>query len=141
MKIAIGCDPNAAELKQELKAFISGLGHECVDFGGDDPIYANTAVRLAKAVAAGECDRGVLICGTGIGVSIAANKVPGIRCALCTDSLQAEMTRRHNDANMMALGAGVTGPNLARRMLELFLNTEFEGGRHARRVALLDAIH
>ena len=91
-------------------------------------------------MADGTCDKGVVICTTGIGVSIAANKVPGIRCALCTDSLQAEMTRRHNDANMMALGAGVTGPNLARRMLELFLNTEFEGGRHARRVALLDAI-
>ena len=104
---------------------------------------SSTATLLgfpARAVADGTCDRGVVICTTGIGVSIAANKVPGIRCALCTDSLQAEMTRRHNDANVLALGAGITGPNLAKRMLELFLNTEFEGGRHARRVALLDAI-
>ena len=83
---------------------------------------------------------GILICGSGIGVSMAANKVGGVRCALCTDCLQAEMTRRHNDANMMALGAGITGGNLAKRMVEIFLNTEFEGGRHARRVALLDAI-
>ena len=103
----------------------------------DYPVFAEKA---ARAVADGTCDRGVVICTTGIGVSIAANKVPGIRCALCTDSLQAEMTRRHNDANVLALGAGITGPNLAKRMLELFLNTEFEGGRHARRVALLDAI-
>ena len=97
-------------------------------------------VGSLHAVADGTCDRGVVICTTGIGVSIAANKVPGIRCALCTDSLQAEMTRRHNDANMMALGAGITGGNLAKRMVEIFLHTEFEGGRHARRVALLDAI-
>ena len=98
------------------------------------------ALLAARAVADGACDKGIVICTTGIGVSIAANKVKGIRCALCTDSLQAEMTRRHNDANMMALGAGITGGNLAKRMVEIFLNTEFEGGRHARRVALLDAI-
>ena len=134
MKIAIGCDPNAAEMKQELKAFITGLGHECVDFGGDDPIYANTAVRLARAVAAGECDRGVLICGTGIGVSIAANKVKGIRCALCSEPLSAEMTRRHNDANMLAMGGGLIGNNMADCIVEAFLNTPFEGGRHQRRV-------
>ena len=91
-------------------------------------------------MAGGECDRGIVICTTGIGVSMAANKVGGIRCALCTDSLQAEMTRRHNNANVIALGAGVTGPNLAKRMVEIFLNTEFEGGRHARRVGLVDAI-
>ena len=103
----------------------------------DYPVFAD---RAARAVAAGECDKGIVICTTGIGVSIAANKVKGIRCALCTDSLQAEMTRRHNDANMMALGAGITGGNLAKRMVEIFLHTEFEGGRHARRVALLDAI-
>ena len=82
----------------------------------------------------------VSVCSTGIGISMAANKVGGIRCALCTDSLQAEMTRRHNNANVIALGAGVTGPNLAKRMVEIFLNTEFEGGRHARRVGLVDAI-
>ena len=83
----------------------------------------------------GACEKGIVICTTGIGISIAANKVKGIRCAHCTDSLSAEMTRRHNDANVLALGAGITGPNLAKRIVEVFLNTEFEGGRHARRVA------
>ena len=144
MKIAIGCDHGGYLLKQDLLIWMEENDIEYEDFGCfstesvDYPVFAEKA---ARAVADGTCDKGVVICTTGIGVSIAANKVPGIRCALCTDSLQAEMTRRHNDANMMALGAGVTGPNLARRMLELFLNTEFEGGRHARRVALLDAIH
>ena len=144
MKIAIACDHGGSLLKQELLIWMEDNDIEYEDFGCfstesvDYPVFAEKA---ARAVADGTCDKGVVICTTGIGVSIAANKVPGIRCALCTDSLQAEMTRRHNDANMMALGAGVTGPNLAKRMLELFLNTEFEGGRHARRVALLDAIH
>ena len=144
MKIAIACDHGGYLLKQDLLICMEENDIEYEDFGCfstesvDYPVFAEKA---ARAVADGTCDKGVVICTTGIGVSIAANKVPGIRCALCTDSLQAEMTRRHNDANMMALGAGVTGPNLAKRMLELFLNTEFEGGRHARRVALLDAIH
>ena len=142
--IAIGCDHGGYELKQKILAHLRDRGLAYKDFGCDStasvdyPVYGKA---VARAVAAGECEKGIVICSTGIGISIAANKVPGIRCALCTDSLQAEMTRRHNDANMMALGAGVTGPNLAKRMLELFLNTEFEGGRHARRVALLDAIH
>ena len=90
--------------------------------------------NAARAVAEGTCDRGIVICTTGIGISIAANKIKGIRCAHCADCLQAEMTRRHNDANMMAIGAGFTGPNMAERMVEVFLSTEFEGGRHARRV-------
>ena len=143
MKIAIGCDHGGYLLKQDLLIWMEENDIEYEDFGCfstesvDYPVFAEKA---ARAVADGTCDRGVVICTTGIGVSIAANKVPGIRCALCTDSLQAEMTRRHNDANVLALGAGITGPNLAKRMLELFLNTEFEGGRHARRVALLDAI-
>ena len=143
MKIAIGCDHGGYLLKQDILIWLEENDYEFEDFGCyntesvDYPVFAEKA---ARAVADGTCDRGVVICTTGIGVSIAANKVPGIRCALCTDSLQAEMTRRHNDANMLALGAGITGPNLAKRMLELFLNTEFEGGRHARRVALLDAI-
>lgn len=143
MKIAIACDHGGYLLKQDLLIWMEENDIEYEDFGCfstegvDYPVFAEKA---ARAVAGGTCDRGVVICTTGIGVSIAANKVPGIRCALCTDSLQAEMTRRHNDANVLALGAGITGPNLAKRMLELFLNTEFEGGRHARRVALLDAI-
>ena len=132
MKIALGCDHGGYELKQHIIKVLEKLGHEVEDFGCyslESCDYPDFGAAAARAVAEGKCDRGIVICTTGIGVSIAANKVPGIRCALCTDSLQAEMTRRHNDANMMALGAGVTGPNLAKRMLELFLNTEFEGGK------------
>ena len=143
MKIAIACDHGGYLLKQDILIWLEENNIDYEDFGCystesvDYPVFAE---RAARAVAAGECDKGIVICTTGVGVSIAANKVKGIRCALCTDSLQAEMTRRHNDANMMALGAGITGGNLAKRMVEIFLHTEFEGGRHARRVALLDAI-
>ena len=141
--IAIGCDHGGYELKQKILAHLRQRGLEYRGFGCDStasvdyPVYGKA---VAHAVASGKCEKGIVICSTGIGISIAANKVKGIRCALCTDSLQAEMTRRHNDANMMALGAGITGGNLAKRMVEIFLHTEFEGGRHARRVALLDAI-
>lgn len=143
MKIAIGNDHAAVALKNEIAQHLRDLGHEVVNFGTDTndsvdyPVYG---FKVANAVASGECELGVAICGTGIGISMAANKVKGIRCALCTDSLQAEMTRRHNDANVLALGAGITGPNLAKRIVEVFLNTEFEGGRHARRVGQLDSI-
>ena len=143
MKIAIASDHGGYLLKQDILIWLEEHDIDYEDFGCystesvDYPVFAEKA---ARAVADGACDKGIVICTTGIGVSIAANKVKGIRCALCTDSLQAEMTRRHNDANMMALGAGITGGNLAKRMVEIFLNTEFEGGRHARRVALLDAI-
>ena len=143
MKIALGCDHGGYELKEFIKTVLDRLGHTYEDFGcfsTESCDYPDFGAAAARAVADGACERGIVICTTGIGVSIAANKVKGIRCALCTDSLQAEMTRRHNDANMMALGAGITGGNLAKRMVEIFLNTEFEGGRHARRVALLDAI-
>lgn len=141
--IAIGCDHGGFALKQEVMRHLDELGLAYKDFGTyseescDYPIYGEA---VARAVAAGECERGILICGTGIGISISANKVKGIRAALCGDCYSAEMTRRHNDANVLALGAGITGPNLAKRMVEVFLNTEFEGGRHARRVAQLDAI-
>ena len=143
MKISLGCDHGGYALKEHIKAYLESKGHEVTDCGTystdscDYPIFGEAAARKVQS---GECERGIVICTTGIGISIAANKVHGVRCALCTDSLQAEMTRRHNDANMMALGAGITGGNLAKRMVEIFLNTEFEGGRHARRVALLDAI-
>ena len=143
MKISLGCDHGGYALKCKIKEHLESRGYECVDFGChslESCDYPDFGEAAARAVAAGDCPRGIVICTTGIGVSIAANKVKGIRCALCTDSLQAEMTRRHNDANMMALGAGITGGNLAKRMVEIFLHTEFEGGRHARRVALLDAI-
>ncbi len=143
MKIAIGCDHGGYLLKQDILIWMEENDIDYEDFGCysresvDYPIYGE---KVARAVAAGECDKGIVICTTGIGISIAANKVKGIRCAHCADPLSAEMTRRHNDANVLALGAGMIGPNLAKRMVEVFLNTEFEGGRHARRVAQLDAI-
>ncbi|MBQ6248721.1 MAG: ribose 5-phosphate isomerase B [Oscillospiraceae bacterium] len=143
MKIAIGCDHGGYLLKQDLLIWMEENDIEYEDFGCfsmdsvDYPVYGE---KVARAVASGAYDRGIVICTTGIGISIAANKVKGIRCAHCADPLSAEMTRRHNDANVIALGAGMIGPNLARRMVEVFLNTPFEGGRHARRVGQLDAI-
>ena len=127
-------------MKEHIKAYLAAKGITCQDFGTDStescdyPAFGKAA---AQAVASGQCEWGIVICTTGIGISIAANKVRGIRCALCTDPLMAEMCRRHNDANMLALGAGIVGPNLAERIVEAFLTTEFEGGRHARRVGLI----
>lgn len=141
--IAIGCDHGGYELKQKILAHLRQRGLEYRDFGCDStasvdyPVYGKA---VAHAVASGECEKGIVICSTGIGISIAANKVQGIRCAHCADSLEAEMTRRHNDANMLAIGAGFTGKNLAERMVEVFLSTDFEGGRHERRVNKLNAI-
>ena len=143
MKIALGSDHGGYALKCDIIKLLEKLGHEAVDFGcysTESCDYPDFGEAAARAVASGECERGIVICTTGIGISIAANKVKGIRCAHCADSLEAEMTRRHNDANMMAIGAGFTGKNLAERMVEVFLTTEFEGGRHARRVNKLDAI-
>lgn len=143
MKIALGSDHGGYALKCDIIKLLEKLGHEAVDFGcysTDSCDYPDFGEAAARAVASGQCERGIVICTTGIGISIAANKVKGIRCAHCADSLEAEMTRRHNDANMMAIGAGFTGKNLAERMVEVFLSTEFEGGRHARRVNKLDAI-
>ena len=143
MKIAIGCDHGGYELKEHLVAFLKEKGYEVKDCGTyskescDYPVFGEAA---ARAVASGECERGIVVCTTGIGISIAANKVKGIRCAHVCDSLCAEMCRRHNDANMLALGAGITGFNLAERCVEVFLTTPFEAGRHARRVAEMDAI-
>ena len=138
--IAIGCDHGGFALKQEVMRHLDELGLAYKDFGTyseescDYPIYGEA---VARAVAGGEYERGILICSTGIGISIAANKVQGIRCAHCADSLEAEMTRRHNDANMLAIGAGFTGKNLAERMVDVFLSTEFDGGRHTKRVELM----
>ncbi len=143
MKIALGCDHGGYALKCDIIKLLEKLGHEVVDFGchsTESCDYPDFGEAAARAVASGQCDRGIVICTTGIGISIAANKVKGIRCAHCADSLEAEMTRRHNDANMMAIGAGFTGKNLAERMGEVFLSTDFEGGRHARRVDKLNAI-
>ena len=142
--IALAADHGGFELKEAVKAHLEELGLEYIDFGThstDSVDYPDMAVPACDAVVSGQCEKALLFCGTGVGISMAANKIKGIRACCCSDSFSCEYTRRHNDANMMALGAGVTGPNLAKRMLELFLNTEFEGGRHARRVALLDAIH
>ena len=126
MKIAIGCDQNASELKEQLKAFIMELGHVCVDFGGDEPIYANTAIRLAQAVAAEECDRGVLICGTGIGMCIAANKVKGAYAALVNNVYQAQRAQLSNRANIMTLGAQDTGVELAKCLVQSYLKEQFD---------------
>ena len=143
MKIAIGCDHGGYLLKQDILIWLEENDYEFEDFGCyntesvDYPIYAE---KVARAVASGECEKGIVICTTGIGVSMAANKVKGIRCALCGDSYSAEMTRRHNDANVLAMGAGIIGPNMAKKITEVFLTTAFEGGRHTRRVGLLDNI-
>ena len=135
--IAIGCDHGGYELKQKI------LAHQ--DFGCDStasvdyPVYGKA---VAHAVAEGRCDRGIVICSTGIGISIAANKVPGIRCALCGDCFSARATRQHNDANVLALGALVTGPGLALQIVDIFLDTPFSGEeRHSRRISQLEETH
>ena len=138
MKIAIGCDHGALALKNKLISHLEKTGYEVKDFGtcsSDSCDYPDYAGAAAKAVASGECQKGIVLCTTGIGVSIAANKVRGIRCALLTDTWSAKMTRLHNDTNMMALGAGVVGENLALEIADTWLNTEFSGeARHQRRI-------
>ena len=138
--IAFASDHGGYALKEHIKAYLAAKGITCEDFGTDStascdyPIFGRAA---AEAVSSGKCEKGIVICTTGIGISITANKVKGIRCALCADSLTAELTRKHNNSNMLAMGAGVVGPNLAERIVDVFLNTEFEGGRHERRVNLM----
>ena len=141
--IALANDHSGIALKEEIKKRLDKRGLAYKDFGTnteasvDYPIYGEA---VAKAVVSGECERGIIICGTGIGISIAANKVRGARAALCTDCFMAEMTRRHNNANILALGARVLGHGLALKIVETFLDTEFEGGRHERRVDIISAI-
>ena len=140
MKIALGSDHGGYALKCDIIQLLEKLGHEYKDFGcysTESCDYPDFGEAAARAVASGEYDRGIVICTTGIGISITANKVKGIRCALCADSLSAEMTRRHNDANILAMGAGIVGPNLAERIVDTFLSAQFEGGRHQRRVDLI----
>ncbi|MDF1567098.1 MAG: RpiB/LacA/LacB family sugar-phosphate isomerase [Spirochaetaceae bacterium] len=137
MKIAIGCDPNAAPLKREVIEELESLGHEIVDFGSDDPIYANVVIEVAESVARGDDDRGVVLCGTGIGASIAANKVPGAYCALVTDNYQAERAALSNNANMIAMGQQVTGSMVARMMVRTWISStnDFDpSGRSAPKV-------
>lgn len=141
--IAIACDHAALEMKKEIEALLTARGLEYKDFGTyttDSCHYPVFGAKAARAVAAGECDRGIVICGTGIGMSLVANKVEGIRCALCSDPYSAKMTRAHNDANMLALGARVIGIELAKMIVEAWLDTPFEGGRHQTRVDMLTAI-
>ena len=143
MKIAMGSDHGGFDLKEQIKAWLQENGHEVVDFGcysKESCDYPDFGAAAARAVASGQCERGIVICTTGIGISITANKVKGIRCALCSDPWSAEMTRRHNDANMLAMGAGVVGPLLAQRIVEAFLSFAFEGGRHQRRVDKIMAV-
>jgi len=129
-KVAIGCDPNASGLKEILKTHLEELGYECEDYGSDDPIYANVAFDVAEAVADGTHDRGILLCGTGIGMSIAANKVPGAYAALCADPYSTERSRKSNNANIMTLGAQVVGPELAKTLVSIWMGAEYTpGGR------------
>ena len=138
MKLAIGCDHGALALKNKAVAHLTAKGYEVVDFGTytmDSCDYPDFAEKAANAVASGECEKGIVLCTTGIGVSISANKVDGIRCALLSDVWSAKMTRLHNDTNMMALGAGVVGENLALEIADTWLGTEFSGDeRHQRRI-------
>lgn len=141
--ISIACDHGGYALKEAVKAHLLEQGYEVKDFGTNSTEscdYPDFAAQAARAVSSGECEKGIVICTTGIGVSITANKIKGIRCALCAEPLSAEMTRRHNDANMLAMGAGVIGQNLALRIVDTFLKAEFEGGRHQRRVDKIMAL-
>ena len=139
--VALGSDHAGLELKREVMKYLEEKGLEYKDYGTytadscDYPIYGKA---VGKAVSSGECEKGILICGTGLGISIAANKIPGVRAACCSDCFSAEMSRRHNDSNILAFGARVVGSGLALKIVECWLNTEFEGGRHARRVAMIE---
>ncbi len=137
MKIAIGSDHRGFEVKRRVIAVLQNLGHEVLDMGtqGRESVdYPDFAFQVATAVGEGRADRGILICGTGIGMCIAANKVRNVRAAPCHDSITAEMSRRHNDANVLCLSADLLGEELIDRMVRIWLETEFESGRHARRV-------
>lgn len=140
MKIGIGNDHAAVDMKFEIVKYLEESGYEVVNFGTDTndscdyPVYGE---KVARAVANGEVDRGILICGTGVGISLAANKVKGIRAAVCSESVTARFSRLHNDANVLAFGARIVGVETAKDMVNVWLNTEFEGGRHQRRVDLI----
>lgn len=144
MKISVACDHGALTLKNDIKLHLQQLGHEVCDFGThtlDSCDYPDMIAPAAQAVANGECDRGIVLCTTGIGASITANKVKGIRCALLSDPMSARMTRLHNDTNMMALGAGIIGKNLALEIVDVWLDTPFSGDeRHQRRIDKVSAL-
>ena len=143
MRVIIGSDHGGFRLKQEIRSLLEEMGIVYEDVGCDCPDsvdYPDYALPVAERVAKGEFDRGILLCGTGIGMSIAANKVKGIRCAVVSDEFSARMSREHNDANVLALGERVVGPGLAREIVRIWLTTEFAGGRHSRRVEKITAI-
>lgn len=143
MRIAVGSDHRGFEIKEQLKAIAIELGHELIDFGVNDnnPVdYPDTAYLAASAVSNGEADRAVLICATGIGMSMAANKIKGVRAALCHDELTARMSRDHNNSNVLCLSGDQMSEVLLRKMIEAWLNTDFSGGRHQRRVNKIQAI-
>ncbi len=143
MKIAIGNDHVAVEMKNHIKAYLEAKGHTVINYGTDStdradyPIYGK---KVADAIVSGECELGVLICGTGIGISMAANKVKGIRAAVCSEPYSAALTRRHNNSNIIAFGARVVGPAVAEAIVDAFFDSEFEGGRHAGRVDMITDI-
>ena len=142
MKIAVCSDHGGFELKMRLIPYIEALGHEVNDFGCYSEAsvdYPDFAFPMAEAVAGGEYDRGIAVCGTGIGVSICCNKVRGVRCALCGDVLSAELTRRHNDSNVLAMGGRIIGAETAKAIVKTWLGTDFEGGRHENRIAKITA--
>ncbi len=143
MKITVGCDHGALALKESVKEVLAELGAEIDDVGTfteESVDYPDIAEKVCAAVTSGKSERGVVLCGTGIGISIAANKIKGIRCALCGDVYSARMARAHNDANVLALGGRVLGPELAADVVRTFFTQEFEGGRHARRVGKIMAL-
>ena len=143
MKIALGSDHGGFELKKEIISYLTENGYEIKDFGTNSTEscdYADYGLAVAEAVAAGEFNFGILICGTGIGIGIVANKVPGIRAALCSDTFSAHATREHNDANILTMGQRVVGPGLAIDIVKTFLSSKFEGGRHIRRIDKISQI-
>lgn len=143
MRIGIGCDHNGVVLKKTILELLAQQGHQVEDFGthtADSVDYPDIAKEVAQAVARCACDRGILICGTGIGMSITANKVPGVRAAVCHDVFLARRAREHNDANVLCLGGSTLGPALAQEIVRTYLETSFEGGRHARRVGKISAL-
>lgn len=143
VKIGIGSDHGGYELKEEMKEYLNSIDAEFIDYGTnslESVDYPDFGKKVANAVVEKEVDKGIIICGTGIGISIAANKVRGIRCALCSDVFSAKMSRAHNNANMLAMGGRILGKGLAAEIVKAFLETEFEGGRHERRVEKIGEI-
>ncbi|HYA11934.1 MAG TPA: ribose 5-phosphate isomerase B [Thermodesulfovibrionales bacterium] len=143
MKIGIGCDHAGLELKNEIIRLLSGLGIECIDYGTNRPEsvdYPDFGEKVSEAVSSGKIERGILICGTGIGMSIVANKFPHVRASLCNDLFTAQMSRRHNDANILVLGGRIVGKDLAKEIVITWMNTLFEGERHAKRIKKITLI-